>query len=57
MDDLKFPNIALLIVVGVVFWMFLLQLALGIDLSSYNLLIFIICAIGIVVALVTTRGK
>ena len=54
---MKFPNIALLIVVGVVFWMFLLQLALGIDLSSYNLLIFIICAIGIVVALVTTRGK
>ena len=54
---MKFPNIALLIVVGVVFWLFLLQLALGIGFSSYNLLIFVICTIGIVVALVTTRGK
>ncbi len=55
--DLKFPNIALLIVVGLVFWMFLLQLAVGIGLSSYNILIFIMCAIGIVVALITTGGK
>jgi len=54
---LKFPNIALLIVVGLVFWMFLLQLAVGIGLSSYNILIFIMCAIGIVVALITTGGK
>jgi len=54
---LKFPNIALLIVVGLVFWMFLLQLALGVDFSSYNFLIFVICAVGIVVALVTTKGR
>jgi len=54
---LKFPNIVLLIVIGVVFWMLLLQLALGVAFSSYNLLIFVLCAIGIVVALVTTGSR
>jgi len=56
-QNLKFPNIVLLIVIGVVFWLFLLQLALGVAFSSYNLLIFVLCAIGIAVALVTTGSR
>ena len=54
---MKFPNIVLLIVIGVVFWLFLLQLALEVAFSSYNILIFVLCALGIVVALVTTGSR
>ena len=53
----KFPNIQLLVVISLVFWLLIIQFSLGIEFATYDYLIGIICVIGILVAIITSKGE
>jgi len=52
-----FPNIQILIIVSVVFWILMIQFILGIEFKTYDFLIGLTCLLGILIAIISSKGE
>lgn len=52
-----FPNIQILIVVSVVFWILMIQFIMGIGFKTYDFLIGLTCLLGILIAVISSKGE
>jgi len=52
-----FPNIQTLITISVVFWILMIQFILRIEFKTYDFLIGLTCLLGILIAVISSKGE